>query len=168
MRARAPPRTITSSGVEGRSAMSEDRSIQAEVMRELERDPELDPAHIGVSVRNAGVTLSGWVSSRSERVHVLRAAERVYGVRAIADELTLDLPTRPVDDTLIAESIAHMLRWRDEIPDTVEAEVAHGLVTLTGMAEWPFQVEEARRVVKGVTGVRGVTSTITVRHAGAE
>ena len=48
--------------------MREDRTLQAEVMRELERNPAVDPAHIGVSVRDAAVTLTGRVSSYSERV----------------------------------------------------------------------------------------------------
>ena len=145
--------------------MREDRTLQSEVMRELERDSVVDAAHIGVSVRDAAVTLTGKVDSYNEHVHALKAAERVYGVRAVADELTLDVP-RPlaVDDSAIAEAISHALHWNEEIPDTLEAEVARGLVTLRGQAEWSRQVEEAQAVVHDIPGVRGVSSAVVVRH----
>jgi osmotically-inducible protein OsmY len=150
---------------ERRCAMREDRTLQSEVMRELEHDPAVDTAHIGVSVRDAAVTLTGRVASYSERVHAVRAAERVYGVRAVADELVLDVRYPPgSDDSTVAEAIAHALRWNIDVPDTVEAEVARGLVTLRGEVEWAGQVEQARRTVETVPGVRGVSSTITVRH----
>ena len=145
--------------------MTEDRTLQSEVMRELELDPVVDAAHIGVSVRDAAVTLTGRVASYSEHVHALHAAERVYGVRAVADELVLDAPqTPPSGDSELAGAIAHALRWETEVPDTIEAEVARGLVTLRGTAEWPSQVEAARKRVQAVPGVRGVTSAVTSRH----
>lgn len=143
--------------------MREDRTLQSDVMRELERDPAVDAAHIGVSVRDRAVTLAGKVSSYDERVHAVKAAERVYGVRAIADELEIRLPrSHARDDSAVAEAIAHALRWNNEVPDTVDAEVSHGLVTLRGEVDWPFQAEQAKRVVQSITGVRGVTSAITV------
>ncbi len=145
--------------------MREDRTLQADVMRELERNPAVDPAHIGVSVRDAAVTLTGRVSSYNERVEAIRAVERVYGVRAIADQMLLDAPgSAGGDDSLIAEAIAHALRWNDAIPDTIEAEVSGGLVTLRGQAEWPVEVDRARRVVQKIDGVRGVSSAVTLRH----
>jgi osmotically-inducible protein OsmY len=134
-------------------------------MHELELDPLVDAAHIGVSVREAAVTLTGRVASYGEHVQALKAAERVYGVRAVADKLSVDGPDfAHRDDSVTAEAIAHALRWDDEVPDTLEAEIANGLVTLRGEAEWPAQVERARRVVAKVAGVRGVTSAATVRH----
>ena len=141
-----------------------DRTLQSDVMRELEWDPAVDAAHIGVSVRDGAVTLTGKVSNYNERVHAVKAAERVYGVRAIADELELRLPRSDAhDDSAIAEAIAHTLRWNNEVPDTVEAEVSHGLVTLKGEVEWPFQADQAKRVVQSITGVRGLTNAISVK-----
>ena len=145
--------------------MRQDRTFQSDVMRELEQDSVVDAAHIGVSVRDAAVTLTGKVSSHNERVHAVQAAERVYGVRAVADKLTLVVPAGlGADDSAIAEAIAHALRWNDGIPDTVEAEVSRGLVTLRGQAEWPSQIDRARLVVRSIPGVRGITSAATVRH----
>jgi osmotically-inducible protein OsmY len=143
--------------------MRDDRTLQADVMRELEWDPAVEAAHIGVSARDGSITLNGKVSSYSERVHAVKAAERVYGVRAVADELEIELPREAArDDSDVAAAIAHALRWNNRVPDTVEAEVWRGLVTLRGSVRWPFQRDEAMRVVRGVTGVRGVTDAIEV------
>ncbi len=84
-----------------------DSELQSAVMQELEFDPQVDAAHIGVSAKDGAVTLTGHVSSYSEKVAAVRAAERVYGVRAVADEIKVKLPGSDVrDDTEIAAEIA--------------------------------------------------------------
>jgi osmotically-inducible protein OsmY len=97
-------------------------------------------------------------------VRAVEAAERVYGVRAVADELEVTLPGAHCrDDPAIAEAIAHTLRWDTEVPESVEARVSSGWVTLNGKVDWPFQREAARRAVQHITGVHGVTNEITVK-----
>ena len=142
----------------------DDKTIQEAVMRELEWDPKLNAAHIGVAVKDGAVTLTGHVSSYSEKLEAVRAAERVYGVRAIADELKVKLPASSRrDDTDVAAEIARELEWNTLVPDTVTAEVRNGTVTLRGEVEWPYQRDEAERVVRDLKGVTGVTNLITVK-----
>ncbi|MGZ4317131.1 MAG: BON domain-containing protein [Gaiellaceae bacterium] len=146
----------------------DDKTIQTEVIRELEWDPQVDSAHIGVAVKNGAATLSGHVKSYSEKLAAIRAAERVYGVRAVADELDVKLPTSLVrDDTDIAEEISRTLRWNNLVPDTVDAEVRNGYVTLRGEVEWNFQRTEAERAIRNLAGVVGISNLITVK-AGAK
>jgi osmotically-inducible protein OsmY len=141
-----------------------DKSLQEAVMKELEWDPKVDPAHIGVSVKDGAVTLSGHVSSFAEKMAALRAAERVYGVKAVADELEIRLPGSSVrDDTDIAEHIAKALRWNTLVPDSVNAEVRDGHVTLRGEVEWMYQREAAEREVRDVTGVKSVINIISIK-----
>jgi osmotically-inducible protein OsmY len=141
-----------------------DKQLQQEVLRELEWDPQVDAAHIGVSVEDGAVTLTGHVSSYSEKLAAVRAAERVYGVKAIADEIEVRLPGSAArDDTDIAEAIAQVLRWNTLVPDTVEAEVRQGFVTLRGDVEWSYQRSAAERAVRDVKGVKGVSNLITVK-----
>jgi osmotically-inducible protein OsmY len=141
-----------------------DKELQQEVLRELEWDPAVDAAHIGVSAEDGAVTLTGHVSSYSERLAAVRAAERVYGVKAVADELEVKLPGSAVrDDTDIAEAIAQVLRWNTLVPDTVEAEVRNGFVTLRGDVDWSYQRSAAERAVRDVRGVKGVSNLITVK-----
>jgi len=141
-----------------------DKAIQEAVLRELEWDPQVDAAHIGVAVSNGAVTLTGRASSYTEKLAALRAAERVHGVTAVADEIEVQLPGASVrNDAEIAEQIAQTLRWNPLVPDTVRAEVRNGVVTLRGEVEWAHQREAAERAVRDITGVRAVTNLITVK-----
>jgi osmotically-inducible protein OsmY len=124
----------------------------------------VDESHVGVFVKDGAVTLTGHVSSYSEKWSAVRAAERVHGVRAVADEIEVKLPSSSVrDDSDIAEAIARSLRWNTLVPDTVEAEVRNGVVTLRGEVEWNYQRKEAERAIRNITGVKGVTDLITIK-----
>jgi osmotically-inducible protein OsmY len=141
-----------------------DHALLAEVRLELEWDPEVDPTRIAVSVENGAVTLTGEVSSYAEKVAAVKAVERVFGVRAVADELRVGPPDESLrDDVEIAEAIAEELRRNALVPDTVKAEVRRGVVALRGEVEWFFQREEAERAVRTIEGVVGVTNTIVVK-----
>jgi osmotically-inducible protein OsmY len=145
-------------------ALDTDEALRDEVLRELAWDPEVDETRIAVSVTNGAVTLAGHVSTYPEKRAAVRAAERVFGVRAVADELKVELREESLhDDIAIAEAIAQELRWNVAIPDTISAEVRRGVVTLRGEVEWPFQRDEAERVVSSLEGVTGVVNTVVVR-----
>jgi osmotically-inducible protein OsmY len=142
----------------------DDKALQDAVMTELEWDPELDSAHIGVAASKGAVTLSGHVSSYAEKWAAVRAAERVQGVVAVADEMEVRLPSSSVrDDSDIAESIARALSSHTSVPDSVDAEVRHGFVTLRGEVNWNYQREAAERVVRNTKGVKGVSNLITMK-----
>jgi osmotically-inducible protein OsmY len=144
--------------------MDKDKSLQEAVMKELEWDPKVDAAHIGVSAKDGAVTLSGHVPSYSEKFAAVRAAERVFGVKAVADEIEVRLPGSSVrDDSDLAEQIARVLSWNTYVPETVEAEVRDGWVTLRGEVEWSFQRDAAKRAVRDLTGVKGVSNLITMK-----
>jgi osmotically-inducible protein OsmY len=144
--------------------MANDKALQEAVLKELEWDPKVNAAHIGVSVKNGAVTLTGHVPSYSEKMAAVRAAERVFGVTAVADEIEVKLPGSSVrDDSDLAEQIARELKWNTYVPETVEAEVRKGWVTLRGEVEWSHQRTAAERAVRDVTGVKGVSNLITVK-----
>lgn len=141
-----------------------DRTIEESVIRELEWDPRVTARGIGVSAKDGAVVLSGRVDSYAERVGAVRAAERIYGVRAVADELEVK-PATPRDgsDAEIAETIARQLACNSVVPDTVEAEVRDGYVTLRGTVEWSHQREAAERPLEQLCGVFGVRNEITLK-----
>jgi osmotically-inducible protein OsmY len=142
----------------------DDKALQDAVIEELEWDPEVDSAHIGVAASDGAVTLSGHVSSYAEKWAAVRAAERVQGVLAVADEIEVRLPSSSVRDDLdIAESIARALRSHVSVPDSVDAEVRHGYVTLRGEVDWSYQCEAAERVARTTLGVKGVSNLITLK-----
>jgi osmotically-inducible protein OsmY len=141
----------------------DDKALQEAVMRELHGDPAVDAAHIGVAAAGGAVTLTGHVSSFAQKWAAVQAAERVEGVVAVVDDLIIELPgTSLRDDVDIAEDIARRLRSNGSVPDTVNAEIRRGHVTLRGEVEWSYQREAAEREVRNTPGVTGITNLITI------
>ena len=141
-----------------------DKALKEDVMRELDWDPKIDASHIGVTANGGAVTLTGHVRSYTEKMLAVKAAERVNGVKAVADELEVELPSSHVrNDSEIAEMVARTLRWHTLLPDTIEAEVRNGVVTLKGEVEWRYQRQTAERGVRDITGVRSVINLIAVK-----
>jgi osmotically-inducible protein OsmY len=145
--------------------MKDSERLRSEVEKELAWEPELDESHIAVSVNDGAVTLNGHVPSFVQKLHAVRAVERVAGVQAVADELAVRLPGSHIrDDTDVAESIAHRLAWSATVPKArVTAEVAAGTVTLRGVVDWEFQRRDAARLVRDVIGVRDVVNLIELK-----
>ena len=145
--------------------MKSAEQLRSDVEAELGWEPELNESDIGVRVNDGAVTITGHVPTYTQKLHAVRAVERVSGVGAVADELEVRLPGSHVrDDSDIAESIAHHLAWNATIPkDSVKAEVADGSVTLRGTVEWEFQRREAARLARDVIGVRHVSNLIGLK-----
>ena len=145
--------------------MKADPEIREDVIDELRWDPQItDPEAIGVSVRDGAVTLTGHAASYAEKLAATRAAERVYGVKAVANEMQVKLAGAARDDSDIATAIAHVLDNNVQIPEgRVRARVQSGWVTLDGEVDYDYQRREVERMVRQVRGVTGVSDLITVR-----
>jgi len=144
--------------------MMSDETLRTAIVRELEWDPKVDATYVGVSAKDGAATLTGHVDSYPQKIAAVRAAERVYGVRAVADEIEVELPSSGRrNDSEIAEEIARERSWNTLIPATIEAEVRDGWVQLRGEVEWPYQRDEAIRAVQHLWGVKGVDSSIVVK-----
>jgi osmotically-inducible protein OsmY len=92
-----------------------------------------DPDAIGVAVQDGAATLTGHVPTYAERLAAVRAAERVLGVKAVANDLQVKLADAPRDDSDIARAIAHVLEWNVQVHEgKVHAEVRNGWVELDG------------------------------------
>src|SRR5579884_4066838 len=118
-----------------------DRELQQQVLRELEWEPRVDATRIAVAVLNGVVTLSGRVPDYLQRLAAEKAAKRVYGVRAVANEVEVD---RGDDDRRndedIARDVLHALKWNIFVPaKDLKVTVEHGWVTLSGEVRWNFQ-----------------------------
>jgi osmotically-inducible protein OsmY len=147
------------------TAVRSDEEIQRDVLDELSWEAELQPNEIGVMVDDGVVTLTGWVDSFGKKWAAERAAHRVRGVVAVANDIEVRLPgSAERTDADIAAAATRALQWDAMIlPGTVKVTVSHGWVTLDGQVEWQFQRREAERAVRRLTGVRGVTNLISVK-----
>jgi len=142
-----------------------DEQIQRDVLEEMKWDARLQPNEIGVAVKDGVVTLTGWVDSFAKKWAAERAAERVRGVKAIANDIEVRLPgTTEHTDADIAAAAARALQWDTLVPeDHVQATVSKGWVTLKGEVDWEYQRRAAERSVRSLAGVRGVTNLVTLR-----
>ncbi len=142
-----------------------DLELRRHVESALEWEPSVDAADIGVSVDAGVVTLRGDVGSFAARATAERVTLRVYGVKAVANELTVRLVTGfERNDTDIAQAAVTALKWNAVIPQNrVTVTVANGWLTLNGTLDWQYQKEGASRAVRYLVGVKGVTNSITVK-----
>ncbi len=139
-----------------------DQEIQKDVLAELNWDAQVQPNEIGVSVKDGVVTLTGWVDSYLKKWSAEEAAHRVSGVKAVANDIEVKLATERTDAD-IAEAAVNALKWDALIPtDNIHVTVSKGWVTLKGEVEWQYEKQEAERVVRRLSGVKGVTNLITV------
>ena len=145
--------------------MKTDMELQKDITEELKWDPRIDDTEVGVTVRGGVVTLTGSVPDFAQKWEALKAVERISGVRAIAQELHVNVPDKhQKSDTELAHQVLNTLLWDIEVPhDKIKVRVERGWVTLEGEVNWQFQRSSAERAVRYLTGVAGVSNMITIK-----
>lgn len=144
----------------------DDLTLKSLVEDELEWEPRIDAADIGVAVERGIVTLMGHVSTFAEKLAAENAVKRVKGVRGIAQELEVRLTGRAhTADDEIAARAADVLEWDVSVPKgAIQLKVQNGFVTLTGEVDWKYQRDAAQFRLASLPGVKGVSNTIKVRQ----
>lgn len=144
--------------------MKTDAQVQRDVMAELNWEPLLNAAQIGVSAKDGVVTLSGIVDTYVKKMVAERAAKRVAGVKAVAEEIQVGVsPDYKRSDTEIAAAILVALKWNTAVQDEkIKVRVQDGVVTLEGECDWDYQRSSARIAVENLAGVRSVANLIVV------
>lgn len=147
--------------------MFKDKSVQEDVIRELDWEPVVHSTEIGVGVKDGIVTLSGVVDSHAAKRAAERAAARVRGVRALSSQLEVQpLGLAGRSDADIAWAAANALAWNALVPqERVSVSVTKGWVILEGAVERRFQKTAAEDAVADLAGVAGVTNLIAVQPA---
>jgi osmotically-inducible protein OsmY len=142
-----------------------DAQIQTDILSELKYDARVLPNEIGVAVKDGVVTLTGWVDSYTKKWAAEEAAHRVRGVKAVANDIEVRLTTSEErTDADIAAAAVRALEWDAFISvENLDVTVSKGWVTLKGSVEWQYQKNDAERVVRRLTGVKGVSNLIAVK-----
>jgi osmotically-inducible protein OsmY len=143
--------------------MKHAEDVRFDVQAELEWEPSLDAAGIGVAVQDGAVTLTGHVKSYTEKLAAEKAAKRVKGVVAVANDLLVHPAGARRDDSDIAKAVTDALRWNMTVPSGIQAVVTQGWVKLAGTVDWDFQRRAAYDTVRPIEGVRGVVNDITLK-----
>jgi len=146
--------------------MKTDSDVKKDVLGELLWEPSVNASEVGVIVKDGVVTLTGSVDHYPGKWEAERAALRVSGVKAVANELEVKLPgyhTRT--DADIALSASNALKWDAVVPkDSIQVVVENGWVTLKGEVEWRYQKTSAETAVHHLIGVKGIVNEVTIKQ----
>jgi osmotically-inducible protein OsmY len=144
--------------------MKNDKQLQQDIIDDLRWDPSIDASKIGVAVTNGVVTLTGSVPNYFQKQNTERVTKRVAGVRAVANDIEVQLPSAvEKTDAGVATAALNALKWSTSVPDeNIKVSVGKGWITLEGSVEWNYQREAAEKAVEELLGVKGVTNRISV------
>jgi osmotically-inducible protein OsmY len=145
--------------------MTNDHNLKTDILAELAWEPSVSADHIGVTAKEGVVTLSGYVDSYWQKQAAERAAGRVKGVRALAEEIEVRLPVHiKRNDAEVAAAALSRLAWDSSLPsDAVKVKVEKGFVTLTGDVDWQFERDAAADAIRALLGVTGVANQIKIK-----
>lgn len=144
-----------------------DKQLRQLIVDELDFEPSIDSADIGVAVEHGVVTLTGHVGSYAEKLAVERTTRRLRGVRGIAEEIEIRYSSdKKANDAEIAQRALSIIAWSTHIPDAVKVKVEKGWVFLSGAVDWQHQRQAAASAVRKLTGIVGISNLIEIR-AGA-
>ena len=145
--------------------MKTDMQLQRDVLDELQWEPTVHAAGIGVEVADGIVTLAGRVASYSEKWEAEKAVQRVAGVKAVAVDLEVDVSaTGEHGDANVAHAAAQVLRWAMLDPHgRVKLLVEEGWIELTGELDWNFQRKAIAASLRHIAGVKGINDYLTLK-----
>jgi osmotically-inducible protein OsmY len=150
--------------LKGKTEMKADLELQKDVLDEISWEPSMSGAEVGVIVHDRIVTLTGIVDNYPAKSEAEKAALRISGVKAVANDIEVKLSTdscRSDQDLVLAASDA--LEWNFVLPKNVQVMVEDSWVTLSGKVHWQYQRKEAEEEVKRLKGVKGITNNITIK-----
>ncbi len=147
-----------------------DSTLRQDIIDELDFEPSIDAADVGVAVEAGVVTLTGHVPTYAQKATVEDVVRHVKGVKGIAEEIEVrPFGTHRTADDEIAKRAVNTINWNTSVPsDSVQVKVQNGWLTLTGKVEWQYQKTAAADAVRGLAGLVSVSNQIEVKpHASA-
>ncbi len=140
-----------------------DKQLQEAVLHEIDWDPEITSTDISVVAKAGVVTLTGFVHSYLEKVAAEKGAKRVYGTKAVANDIEVKVGLARTDPE-IARDALQALKTHVSVPDDkIKITVKNGWLTLEGKVDWQFQKSSAESAVKNLAGIKAVSNEITVK-----
>lgn len=140
-----------------------DKQLRQAVIDQLNFEPGVDAADVGVTADAGVITLAGHVPNYAQKIAAERATWRVKGVRAIVQNIEVRYTSIPSSDDEIAKRALSSLQWDATLPGDLRVTVNNGWITLEGQVQWQYQRENAGKDVRNLLGVVGVTNSITLK-----
>ncbi|HVP02105.1 MAG TPA: BON domain-containing protein [Solirubrobacteraceae bacterium] len=138
-----------------------DGTLMGNVSEELLWDPKVDSDAIAIGANGGVITLRGTVGSFREKQEARKAAQRVFGVTAVNNELQVRLLDSREDADLRADAL-RVLMLDSLVPVTVDAEVNDGSVE-GAVGSWA-EHDEALLAAWAAPGVTHVDDRVRVEY----
>ena len=105
-----------------------DETIRQGVLEDLRWSPNVNATHIGVAVRDGVVELTGHVETYAEKLEAEHVALAVKGVKGVAQEIGVRLPSeKKTSDNELAERAVRLLSWDARLHgDAIKVKVEQG------------------------------------------
>lgn len=144
--------------------MKTDNELQKNVMEELKWQSSIKSSDIGVAVVNGIVTLSGTVHNFTEKKAAEKAAQKVVGVKAVVEEIKVDLGYHPnKNDIEIAEAAYNALKWNTLVPnDKINVKVENGWLVTEGTVDWQYEQNAVSHAVESIEGIKGFSNLVKI------
>ena len=146
--------------------MKNNQELQKDVQDAIRWEPLLNAAEIGVTAIDGVVTLTGTVNSYAKKLEAEEAAKNVSGVKAVVEEIKIHYGSNygQKTDSEIANSVLDALKFNWEVPnEKIKVKVENAWVTLEGELQWNYQKEAAKKAIKDLAGIMGITNKITIK-----
>ena len=142
-----------------------DTDIERMVENELEWDPAIDAKDIAVQVKDGLVTLAGFTKSYTDKYSAERIAKRVIGVKALANDIEVQLPgdMKRTDPEIARDAMAALERSLPYSSPAIKAIVRNGWIILEGDVQWDYQRRSAESAVHDLAGVKGVSNSLQIK-----
>lgn len=146
--------------------MKNNDDLQRDVHDAIKWEPLLRDAEIGVTAKDGVITLSGTVDSYGKKSEAEEVARRVQGVKVVTELINI----KPRDETIVRDDaelgneILNACQSTLEIPsDRITVKVENGWITLCGDLRWSYQRDAAERLIRELSGVKGISNSITIK-----
>lgn len=141
----------------------EDKVYRDAVLRQIDWEPEIISKDISVAVHDNIVSLGGFVHSYMEKIAAEKAAKRVYGIKAVANDIEVKLGVERSDPEVAREAVEALQRSYSVPDENIKVTVKNGQIVLEGNVDWYYQRQAAETVTRDLAGVKGVTNQIHVK-----
>jgi osmotically-inducible protein OsmY len=142
---------------------AEDKELRDAVQRQIEWEPEITSEDISVAVHDHIVSLTGFVHAYMEKVAAEKAAKRVYGVKAVANDIEVKLGIEKSDPEIAREAVEALHRNYSVPDERIKVMVKDGQVVLEGSVDWHYQKQAAEAAIRDLAGVKGVSNDLQVK-----
>jgi osmotically-inducible protein OsmY len=142
---------------------AEDKELRDAVQRQIEWEPSITSEDIGVAVHDHIVSLTGFAHGYMEKVAAEKAAKRVYGVKAVANDIEVKLGIEKSDPEIAREAVEALHRNYSVPDERIKVMVKDGQVVLEGTVDWHYQKQAAEAAIRDLAGVKGVSNDLQVK-----